>query len=106
VAVATHNAGKTLLEAGRAAEAESTLALAVTIARRFFPADHVNVAIFESTYGRALLARGRYAEAERLLKPAHARIAAALGDDHPRTREVAGDLETLYRRWGRPRPAT
>jgi hypothetical protein len=71
------------------------------MARRLFPAGHLNLAIFESTHGRCLLATGRAAAAERTLLAAHAVISATLGAEHPRTREVAVDLATAYERLGR-----
>ncbi len=67
-----------------------------------FPAGHVNLAVIAAAHGKALAALGRYGDAERELLDAYPRITAALGDRHPRAREVAGTLASLYRKWSRP----
>jgi len=105
LAITTHNLGKTLGDAGDHAAAEPVIREALEAGRRVFPEGHINLAFFEATFGRTLAALGRFAEAEPTLLGAHARIAPALGAEHPRTIEVAREIAAMYERQGRPADA-
>ena len=45
---------------------------------------------------------GEYVRAEGLLLDTLPRVRASLGEDHPRYRDIATDLVTLYESWGKP----
>ncbi len=99
VVIVTYNLGSTLSDAGRIGEAEKYLRSAVDLAVRIFPSGHLNTAVMQAKYGECLGRLSRFTEAEGLLVPAQARIAAQLGEDHWRSRQAAEMVENLYRRW-------
>lgn len=50
---------------------------------------------------RSLFEQSRFEEAEKLLLATWERLSARVGEQSPMTREVAGHLQGLYRKWGR-----
>ncbi len=93
--IASHNLGKTRFDQGRYEEAERTLRGVMDLGAKVFPEGHPNRAILHATYGRTLAALGRAEEARAELQMARAGLTAALGPDHPRTKEVNDALAKL-----------
>jgi Flp pilus assembly protein TadD len=98
VAMITHNLARTLGQAGAVEEADAEFRAAIDLAERAFPAGNPTVHIFRANHGELLLRAGRRAEAEELLAPAAEELAAALGEDHPRTAAAREWLAEARRR--------
>ena len=93
--------GMSLLDEGRAREAEPALRESLALRRAALPPGHWLLASAESVLGACLTQQRRYSEAEALLLPAHDRLASALGPAHERVVESRRRLLDLYTRWGR-----
>lgn len=78
---------------------------AVGIWRKELPADHWRIANSRAAWGRCLVRRGKYAEAEPVLLASHATLEQQRGSDSPDTRRVGGWLVALYEAWGKPAAA-
>jgi hypothetical protein len=102
VAAALQVAGLSLVDLGRAREAEPLLRESLGLRRKALPANHWLVASSESILGACLTAERRYPEAEALLLRAHAGLESSRGHDHARTVETRQRLVALYEAWGRP----
>jgi eukaryotic-like serine/threonine-protein kinase len=101
-----HVHGQILTSMGRPAEAVPLLRNAVELRRRANTPGNWRIAESNAALGAALLALGRYDEAEPLLVESHRQLQAALSDANPATRDAAAALDAL--RVGRLqlRPAT
>jgi serine/threonine protein kinase/tetratricopeptide (TPR) repeat protein len=82
--------------------AEPMLHRALDIPRRAFPADDARVATTESLLGGALVALGRYPEAEPLLLHARGVLDQARGRSGREAPATRTRLATLYDAWHRP----
>ena len=102
VAAALQVAGLSLLDLGRAHEAEPPLRESLELRRKALPPGHWLVASSESVLGACLTAERRFPEAEALLLRAHAGLLSSRGPDHERTVEARQRLVALYEAWGRP----
>jgi serine/threonine-protein kinase len=87
--------GRSLVQLGDPGAALSPLRECLELRQRALPADHWLIANTESVLGECLARMERYAEAERLLLDSAARLEAALGPDHERTREARDRLVLL-----------
>ena len=83
------------------AAADSALARALELRRKFLPADHWLIPNAEAVYGYHLGRVGRNAEAERILRAAYERMAQLRGADAAPTRRVAVRLAELMEKLGR-----
>ncbi|MBK7875769.1 MAG: tetratricopeptide repeat protein [Planctomycetes bacterium] len=97
--------GSTLVDLGRAAEAEPLLREALELRRAKLPGSWL-AANSASVLGGALVELGRHAEAEELLAPAAEALAKALGPRDFRVRDAWKRLATLFERTGRTESAT
>jgi hypothetical protein len=97
--------GLSLLDEGRARQAEPLLRESPDLRCRSLPAGHWLIASSEGVLGGCLTALHRYREAERLLLRAHAAMSATLGETHERTVDTRRKLVALYETWGRPAKA-
>ncbi|MEM7352623.1 MAG: tetratricopeptide repeat protein, partial [Acidobacteriota bacterium] len=89
----------------RTDEAARRLGEALEIRRRALPEDHWLIAVTASALGACETARGRFAEAERLLLDSYRTLAAQRGEANFRTREAHQRLVELYDAWGQPERA-
>lgn len=80
------------------AETFFTEILAQAAAR--FGVEHWQFAVIKSCHGELLLAQRHYPEAETTLLDAHQQIVNALGERHPRAKESARRIATLYEATG------
>lgn len=87
------------VDLGRAVDAPELADESVTTGTRVLGADHWYVGVFLTNRGLALRALDRYGQAARDLLDAHTILAAALGEDHDRTINVAVRLAALYDAW-------
>ena len=69
-------------------------------AERLLGADNAVVAIYVGNRGECLARLGRLEEARVALEASHARLAAAFGAEHARTRTAAERLAAVYTRLG------
>ena len=83
------------------AAADSALARALELRRKFLPADHWLIPNAEAVYGYHLGRVGRNAEAERILRAAYERMAQLRGADAAPTKRVAVRLAELMEKLGR-----
>jgi len=97
--IALNNVGATYRSLGRLDEAAAHGAEAVATAQRVLPEGHWYTAVFLLEHARTLLEMGRFEDAAREATTAHGVFAAALGDDHPRTRGACGVLADLHDAW-------
>lgn len=63
---------------------------------------HPNTCIIRGNLGLCLTKLTEFSEAERHLLAAHECLARAWGEDHVRTKEIAGHLAALYDLWEKP----
>ena len=121
-AMALHLLGATLVDRGQRQEGRQLLEEALAIHRRVLRPDDPEIAEslsglayaasamgdfanMERRYGRFLLERKRFAEAERVLGQSHAMRSKLLGPKHPDTARSARELAVLFRTIGRPEEA-
>lgn len=89
------------LEAGRWNAAEAYLGEALDLRRRVHgptDSDRWRVQVAKGLLGRCLLNQGRLSEAEALLIAAYEELRQQLGEEHEKTLEVGGFLQTLRSR--------
>lgn len=84
-----------LLALGRTAEAEANARRALVTRERVYPAGDWRIAETQGVLGRIRLARGASDEGRQLLSASYASFRKAMGDGHPRTREIGEVLEGL-----------
>jgi serine/threonine-protein kinase len=89
--------GKTLVDAGRTAEAEPLLRQAVNVLAAHWGEGDPRVDDARITLGRALTGLGRYAEADELLRAALERLEREPGPDDPLTQRAREALRALER---------
>jgi tetratricopeptide (TPR) repeat protein len=93
--------GLSLMDLGRAREAEPPLRESLELRRKTLPPGHWLVAAAESSLGACVGARGRYGEAEGLLLRGYEGLRASRGDAHTLTVDARRRLVTLYKAWGK-----
>jgi hypothetical protein len=94
-----------LVDQGRAREAESFLRESLKLRRAALPGDHWLIASSEQVLGSCLFALHRYRDAEPLLLHAHRGLAATVGETHERTLDTRKSLIALYEAWDKPQLA-
>lgn len=94
-----------LVAQGKSEAAEPLYRESLAIFERALEPGHWHLALTRGNYGECLLDLGRTEEAEAMLLAAHAAMTDALGEDHQRTKKVAGLLATLYETKGMPQEA-
>jgi serine/threonine-protein kinase len=97
--------GLSLVDQGRAREAEPALRESLRLRQAALPADHWLIASSESALGACLTSLRRFPQAEALLLHAQRRLLASLGPGHERTLEARRRLVSLYEAWGKPERA-
>ncbi|MHC5024012.1 MAG: tetratricopeptide repeat protein [Planctomycetota bacterium] len=90
---------------GRMDRAEAAYLQLIESGERILPPDHRNLGIFYAYYGNFLVLEQRYEEAEPVCLQANTVLAAALGEEHPRTVASIDVLVQLYEEWGRSEDA-
>jgi hypothetical protein len=105
VAGAMQILGMSLMDLGRAGEAEPFLRESLELRRRALPPGHWLIASAESMLGSCLTAQRRFREAEPFLLHGFGGLKAARGDEHELTVEARRRLVRLYGTWGRPERA-
>jgi len=95
------NLARALLMGGRARDAEALAREVVAGERAIDLADASMLGNALRTWGRALTALGRFAEAEEPLSDAYAVDEEAWGSAHRRTQATVASLVALYEAWGR-----
>jgi serine/threonine-protein kinase len=73
--------------------------------RALHPDGHPATAVFESQRGGALVALGRYAEAEPILLRSHEALVEGFGAEHSFVANARERLVALYEGMGRPEDA-
>jgi tetratricopeptide (TPR) repeat protein len=91
-----------LLDRGEHDRAEGMLREALDMGRRVAPAGDRYVADVALSLGGLLAAQRRFEEAERLVLEAERDLTRWGGPTHPRAELALGQVEALYRVWGRP----
>ncbi len=94
-----------LMDAGRLDEALAEFDRIEPVMRATLGDDHLYVAILTGNRGQCLARLGRLDAARSALEASHARLLAALGAEHPRTRKVAAHLAEVRHRLGVETPA-
>jgi Flp pilus assembly protein TadD len=97
--------GLVLLDVGKAVEAEGHIRIALADRRRSLPAGHWLIASAQSNLGAALLAQGRFRDAEAGLVEAYTALSADRGPKHEKSLLTAARLADLYAATGRPAEA-
>ena len=103
--LAMHDLAEILLRLGRAGESESLSEEAAQLAVQQFGAVHPFHLAAVAHHGRALMALGRYVDAERALLEAYEGYAEMRGPDDERAGEVADVLSRMYAEWHAVEPA-
>jgi tetratricopeptide (TPR) repeat protein len=102
VIIGLNNVGLQLGIMGRGEEALAFVEEAIGIADQILEPGQWQWPALRSTYGRTLMAVGRYGEAERELRASLEGFRAAVGDEHWRTQAVCRNLVELSQATGDP----
>ncbi len=92
--------GRILTAQGAHDEGERTLRQALSIFESALKPEDANLAVARAALGQSLALQGKADEALKLLESAWPRLLAGKGPAHPRTRDAAAALATLYRARG------
>jgi len=98
------NLGRVLVKQGNFGAGEALLRSGVAGLSEAVPTHH-HLPRMQLFLGRSLAETARFAEAEELIRTAHARLNDIRGSDHEHTREAVRFLIELYDDWGRPAEA-
>ncbi|MEO8448560.1 MAG: serine/threonine-protein kinase [Gemmatimonadota bacterium] len=94
--------GRSLDGLGKMDEGGKAIEEGVALRRQIYPPGHWLLGNSERYLGEHYTRAKRYADAERILVHGYGIVLAALGPDHPRTKDAVKALADLYRVWGRP----
>jgi eukaryotic-like serine/threonine-protein kinase len=98
--------GRALAHLDSADAGEPLLREAHALREKSLPAGHWLIAAVDGALGEVITLDGRYAEAERLLLSAEARVRAVRGAESTATADQRKRLIALYQLWGKPGEAT
>jgi eukaryotic-like serine/threonine-protein kinase len=98
--------GRALAQMDSAKVGEPLVREARALREKSLPAGHWLIAAVDGALGEVITLDGRYAEAERLLLSAEARVREVRGAESTAVADQRIRLVTLYTRWGKPAEAT